>query len=450
MKQILRLKIEKMAMGGYGIAYSEGKAIFVPYTVPGDEVEIVITHQSKDYAFGKVISIISAAETRREVNCASFATETPCGGCDWLMLQYPEQLQYKYQLIKEVFLPFVEEDKILPGVASPKVKHYRNKVFMPVSENRQSGKISYGFYERFSHRIVEHQSCENHPPIFDLLVKAIMEFCLKAEVKPYNENKHQGQLRHIGLRCNSDNSQILVILVTLSSRFPFTQLLVKKLTGDFPQIKGIIQNINRQKGNVILGDETKLLYGSENITDNLGGINFRLNYRSFWQINTGTMELIIQKIRSFVHKEVVVLDAYCGIGTIGISLAAQVKKVILLEELPAAIEDAKENAVLNNVHNAIFSSGKVEDELETILKEEPVTTLILDPPRGGVPKKVWETILQANIKQIIYLSCYPMTLARDVKILLANETYTVESIQPFDMFPNTWHIECLALLKHND
>jgi len=450
LKHILNLKIEKMAMGGFGIAYAEKKAIFIPGTAVGDIVDIDITVEKKDYAYGKVVKYISYSDSRVEVKCPSFTAEIPCGGCDWLMLKYSEQLKQKNQLLLELFSPFIDKALIYFPAPSPQIKHYRNKVFMPVGKNIQTGKITFGMYARFSHQIVEHITCENHPPIFDQLANSLMEFCLKAKVEPYNEIEHRGQLRYIGFRCNSDGGQILVILVTLSGKLPFTNLLVKKLTTEFSPIKGIIQNINRQKGNVILGKETKLLYGSENLYDNLCGLKFRVNYRSFWQINTGTMEMIIFFLQDFVNIKDVILDAYCGIGAIGLSLADKVQRVILLEELPQAIEDAKENAVLNKLKNVSFITGKVEDHLADILKKEKPDTIILDPPRSGIPQNALEAIIQAEVKQIIYLSCAPMTLARDLNTLLSGEKYKVVFLQPFDMFPNTWHIECLAVLKYND
>ena len=240
MKHIPNLEIKKMAMGGFGIAYAEGKAIFVPYTAVGYVVDIDITIEKKDYAYGKVTKYISYSDSRVEVQCSSFAAEIPCGGCDWLMLKYSEQLKQKNQLLLELFSPFIDKDVIYFPAPSPQIKHYRNKVFMPVGKNYQTGKITYGMFARFSHQIVEHNTCENHPPIFDQLANSLMEFCLKAKVEPYNEIEHKGQLRHIGFRCNSDGSQILVILVTLSGKLPFTHLLVKKLTTEFPPIKGII------------------------------------------------------------------------------------------------------------------------------------------------------------------------------------------------------------------
>ena len=321
---------------------------------------------------------------------------------------------------------------------------------MPVGKNIQTGKITFGMYARYSHQIVEHITCENHPPIFDQLANSLMEFCLKAKVEPYNEIEHRGQLRYIGFRGNSEGSQILVILVTLSGKLPFTNLLVKKLTSEFPAVKGIIQNINRQKGNVILGNETKLLYGSENLDDNLCGLKFRVNYRSFWQINTRTMEMIIFFLQDFVHPKDVIVDAYCGIGAIGLSLATKVKCVILLEEFPTAIEDARLNAVSNKIQNVSFRTGKVEDNLTEVLEKEKPDVLIMDPPRSGVQQKALEAIIQAQVKQILYLSCSPMTLARDLNTLLAGEEYKVVFLQPFDMFPNTWHIECLAYLQQKD
>ena len=433
-------------MGGFGIAFHEKKAIFVPYCAPGDVVDVIVTHERKDHSFARANRFLSRGDTYVQPNCTAFGGDNPCGGCDWLMLSYPEQIKQKYELIKSLFLPFIEADKIYPTCSSPQPLHYRNKVFMPVGAGSHKNAMHYGIFARWSHQIVPHVSCQNHPPVFDALAKRIMELCIAAKVLPYNEEQHSGNLRHLGFRISADGSEILVILVTLSAKLPFSGLLVKQITQEFPAVKGIVQNINRAKGNIILGEETKLLFGRDHIFDRLEGTSFRINYRSFWQINLGTMELILDSIRSQIKPKATVMDAFCGIGAIGLSLANEAKTLILIEELPEAIADARENANLNGITNISFVCGKFEESLPELLNKQHPEVLIVDPPRSGLAKDSIETILFAGVKQVVYLSCSPMTLARDLKLILQDGTYELDSLQSFDMFPNTWHIECLAIL----
>ncbi|GAB1365401.1 23S rRNA (uracil(1939)-C(5))-methyltransferase RlmD [Candidatus Cloacimonadaceae bacterium] len=446
MKQILKLKIEKLALGGFGLGFSEGRAIFVPYTAPGDEVDVLITHQRKDHAFGKANHFHQHGAAYREPECEAFGAEVPCGGCDWLMLDYPAQLKAKQALVEEMFSPQVDSRLINPTLASPKPRHYRNKVFMPVGKLSGTGKTGYGIFSRYTHTIVPHQACLNHPPVFDQLAKSILEACEKAGVAAYNEAQHRGNLRHLGFRSSSDGKQVLVILVTLSAKLPFSNLLVKKITAEFPQVCGIVQNINRQRGNVILGEETKLLYGSDSLSDTLSDLRFELNYRSFWQINTGTMENILCSLRAALKPQSVVLDAFCGIGAIGLSMASQVKRLALLEDNPQAIADARLNAANNGIDNLSFYTGRFEALLPQVIAELNPDTIIMDPPRSGVDAQSLQLIAEKKIKQIIYLSCSPITLLRDLKLLKAGG-YKITSLQSFDMFPNTWHIECLAILS---
>ncbi|MDD4308769.1 MAG: 23S rRNA (uracil(1939)-C(5))-methyltransferase RlmD [Candidatus Cloacimonetes bacterium] len=446
MKQLLGIKVEKLAMGGFGIAFHDKKAIFIPYSAPGDMVDVIVTHDRKDHSFARVNRFISRGDSFVQPDCSAFGGENPCGGCDWLMLSYDEQVKQKYELVKSLFLPFIDSEKVYPTISSPQPVHYRNKVFMPVGEGKGKRSLQYGIFARWSHQIVPHTACKNHPPVFDALAKRIIELCIAAKVSPYNELQHSGNLRHLGFRISADGSEILVVLVTLSGKLPFSGLLVKHISQEFPSVKGIIQNINREKGNVILGADTRILYGRDHIFDRLGNTSFRISYRSFWQINIGTMELIMNSIRKHIKPKATVLDAFCGIGAIGLSLANEVKSLILLEELPEAISDAKENAALNGIENVSFVCGKFEELLPELLQKQHPDVIIVDPPRSGLAKDSLETIMFAGIKQVIYLSCSPMTLARDLKVLCSNQSYELDSLQSFDMFPNTWHIECLAIL----
>ena len=441
MNQIQGLQIQKIAMGGMGLGFSENKAIFVPFTAIGDTVDVEITLEKKDHAFAKVLNYQERGAGVQDPGCEAFGADHACGGCDWLMVDYPTQTAYKDLLVQDLFKQYQPETELYAIVPSDQSQHYRNKVFMPV------GKDHYGIYARYSHDIVLHTACRNHPPIFDEIARKAFELCRLAKVEPYNELEHSGTLRHIGLRCNRDQSQILVILVTRSAKLPFSNTIVRGLSTDFPQIVGIVQNINREKGNVILGSEDKLLFGQNHLEDSLSDLKFRIHYRSFWQINNGSMENILAAMRAKLKPHSKVIDAYCGIGAIGLALSDRIGELIGIEEVQEAVQDARSNAEVNGIEHAKFVAGKAEQLLGEVLKEFPADCIILDPPRSGVAESTLWALRAAKIKEILYLSCSPMSLARDLKILLTEGTYHLESISAFDMFPNTWHIECLAHLK---
>ena len=405
----------------------------------------------KAIAFAKVQKYITRGPGTIEPPCPSFGPPLFCGGCDWLDLSYETQLKYKTELVKEQIQSLNSRIDIPDTIASPITQHYRNKAFMPVGKGEKS--LEYGIYERWSHKIVPHKSCILHPPEFDLIAHRCLELMDNAKVQPYDETTHTGTLRHIGFRCSQDRKQILLILVTRSAKLPFSNLLVKKLCSEFPQISGIVQNINREKGNVILGDEEKILYGNPWIMEKINNLKFRIHYKSFWQVNSDVLQMIIKHIKDKVQPEDTVLDTFSGIGVLGLSLAQKVKEVVCIEELADAVEDGKFNCQLNHISNVVFHFGKTEDKLPEILnhtdKYNPhiPEVIILDPPRTGVSKSVLEEIINAKLSHILYLSCSPVTLRRDLNILLESGLYEIISIQPFDMFPQTWHIETLVELK---
>jgi 23S rRNA (uracil1939-C5)-methyltransferase len=412
--------------------------------MPGDCVDVKIRLEKKDVIFATVLEYLDSSDISILPGCDAFGGEHACGGCDWLMVPYNTQVYWKTELMKQVFEPLQLQDKVCNTVASPQSQHYRNKSFLPAGEN--SDWLYFGMYERYSHNVVPHKRCLLQPAVMDEILDEIVSFGDKVRLEAYNETTHSGNLRHVGIRINQTQDEILVILVTKGSKFPFTGQLVRTLTAGFPQITGIIQNINRSIGNVILGDEEKLLYGTPYINDELNGIRFRLHYKSFYQINSATTLLMYKHIKDSLKATDTVLDAFCGVGTIGLFVADQIKAVHGIEEVPEAIADAEFNQELNNIKNSAFHLGKVEEVLPRLMLRYPFTTVILDPPRKGVDTPSLLTIAKEKIPQIIYVSCNPMTLARDVRVLLDNG-YKVDSITPFDMFPQTWHIEAVARLS---
>ena len=451
MNKLFSLKIEKVALGGYGIGFAEGKAVFVPATAIGDEVVVELLRERKDMAFARAVTYSQRGEGAISPECEAFGGETPCGGCDWLNLDYPTQLKYKTLLVKELLQPLSPGTVIADIIPSPEQERYRNKSFMPVGEDETG--LYCGIYARWSHRIVHHQHCTLHQQVFDLIARRSLEIMGKAGVTAYNETNHTGTLRHLGFRISADRERILIVIVTRSGKLPFSGLLVKQLTEEFPQICSIVQNINREVGNVILGAEEKVLFGEPWLTDELGGHSFRIHYRSFWQVNTGTVAGIIDHLRVHLSPEDVLYDAYAGIGSLGLSLASSVSQVLCIEESSEAAADGEMNMNHNSISNAGFLCAKTEDALPTLLdpkvlnSSDKPTALILDPPRSGVQIEALQAILHTRIPRVFYLSCSPMTLCRDLKILLADGLYELKSVQPFDMFPQTWHIETLAVLQ---
>ena len=294
MKDRFRLKIEKMALEGHGIGFNENKAVFVPYTAVGDEIEAALTRERKDMAFARAVQFFERGEGVVEAPCKVFGIEKPCGGCDWLHLDYATQLKYKTCLIRELFNSLAPELVVPDTVPSPVTRHYRNKAFMPVGE--VEGKLIHGIYARWSHHIVPHEDCHLHPPVFDAIALRALEIMSRAGVKAYDEHTHSGTLRHIGFRVSEDHSRVILVLVTRSGKLPFSKLLVKQITEEFPALAGVVQNINRDRGNVILGTEEKLLWGEPWLLEEIAGLRFRVSYNSFWQVNTGILEKVVESL----------------------------------------------------------------------------------------------------------------------------------------------------------
>ncbi len=440
----MKLQIETVGINGYGIARAEGRTIFVPYALPQDVVEATITHSRKDIAFASIDSYIKQSEYSIKPNCEAFGHESRCGGCDWLNCSYDAQLKFKTQLIRDVFLPLKLADSrlIRDIIPSPIQRHYRNKVFLPVSS--LNNHICYGIYERFSHRVVPHESCILQHPIIDQICQKIIQICRKSGIEAYDEKSQTGCLRHIGIRTNHDGSEIIAVLVTKSMKLPFSKLFVKELVSSFPILTGIVQNVQRKATNVILGVEDKLLWGKDSIQDQIGNIHYRIHYRSFFQINNACTKLLYDYIKGKVTPGARLIDAYCGIGTIGLYVADAAGSVLGMDEVDEAIGDARENAGLNGISNAKFICAKTQEYLQqnTLMGYD---TLIFDPPRKGLEASIIDTVCDSAIEQIIYVSCNPMTLARDLK-LFRDRGFQISSIQPFDMFPQTWHIETVATL----
>lgn len=439
MKIIEKLKIEKLVYKGYGLGFNDSNPIFVPYSVPGDIADVEIEYQKKDVFFGKIKELIERSPNRIEPNCEVFGK---CGGCDWLNIPYEKQLEYKQLIINEIFRN-ISVDQIKKITASPQQEYYRNKSFFPISEIQSQPVI--GMFERKSHTVIQHQDCKLYPPIFAKITESFLSYMKAANVPVYNERTGKGTARHLGIRYSNATGEILVILVTRSRKLPFSKQLVRTLIEEFPEIVGIMQNINPKKTNTILGNENKIFFGRDHIFENIGKKKYKLHSSSFFQVNSGIAEQMYDFCRVHIDKNDKIIDAYCGVGSIGIFVADKAAEVVGIENNIFAVQDAVANATLNKVENCNFVTGDVEQELPTLCRKEKFNTIIFDPPRKGLDEHLIKN-LPDNIKKIIYISCNPTTQVRDAKLLL-ERGFKIILMQSFDMFPHTYHIENVLVLK---
>lgn len=437
---INNLKIAKLVYQGFGLGFHDSNPIFVSNAVPGDLLKVRVTYRKKKVLYAEIEEILEPGEARQEPDCPVFGK---CGGCDWLQVKYNSQLTYKESIISEIFRNYPAE-MFRKITGSDVFNHYRNKSFMPLG--RKQGEALFGIYAKKTHEIVPHEFCKLHPAIFDLLGRGILKHIKNANVKVYNELTKQGNLKHIGFRYSFQTDEVLVILVTRTSRLAFTRQLVDLLLKIYPDIVGIVQNINPRPVNRILGSKTKILYGKSWLQDSLGEIKLRINYDSFFQINPFTMKKLYEHIKENINSGDRVIDAYSGIGSIALYIADKVDKVIALEENQAAVKDGIFNAELNKIKNVNFLPGKVEERLGDVCQSEEVDTIIFDPPRKGLDSSLIEIITTSEVNRIIYVSCNPATQIRDIK-LLEEIGYLVKQISPFDMFPHTYHIENVVILE---
>ena len=437
-KIVKDLKIEKLVYKGYGLGFKNSIPFFVPYSVPNDILDIEITHTKKDVSFGTIKKIKKESKNRIKPECEVFGI---CGGCDWLNIAYKKQLEYKQQVIEEIFRKF-QIEIINRIIDSNEEKFYRNKSYFPISQI--NGKPAIGMFARKSHKVISHRKCEIHPLIFDELISDFQKYLIASKTSIYNEKTGKETARHLGIRFSKATNELLIIYVTKSRKIPFSKQLVRMLHEKYPNIAGIVQNINIKQTNTILGEDEKLLFGRNYLYDKIGDFRFKLNYKSFFQINSIVSEKMYTFVKENLEPDTNVIDAFCGVGTISIFIAEKVKKVFGIENNANAINDANENAEMNGISNCEFLKGNVENILPKIIKRN-IDTIIFDPPRKGLDEKSIFSLPQ-TIKKVIYVSCNPTTQKRDVEKFL-EIGFHIKMMQPFDMFPQTYHIENILVLE---
>lgn len=438
---------EDLTHEGSGVAKVNNYPLFIPYLLPGEKAKIKVVKVNKNFGYGKLLTLNKRSEHRVEPPCNVFYQ---CGGCQIQHMTYEAQLVMKQNYVKNSLnrIGKIADVIVHPVLGMDEPWYYRNKMQMPIGE--KNGSLITGFYRERSHDIIpDMDTCLIQNKYGNQIIQAVTEIANDLKISAYVETRHQGILRHIIVRTAYDSNDMMIILVTKTKKLPQEAEIVKRLTRKFPKIKSIIQNVNPFRTNVILGDEERTLYGDGYIIDQIGNLKFKLSAKSFFQVNPTQTEVLYNKALEYaeIEKDDIVIDAYCGIGSISLFLAKKARKVYGVEVVPEAIEDARQNAIMNDISNVEFSVGKAEDVMEKWQQQQiKPDVIVVDPPRKGCDEKLLQAMIKMKPKRIVYVSCNPATLARDLRIL-EDGGFKTKEVQPVDMFSQTYHIECVALLS---
>ena len=444
---LVTLEIEDCGIDGEGIGKADGFTVFVKDAVIGDTVTAKIIKAKKNYGYGRLMEVLKPSPYRVEPKC-KFARQ--CGGCQLQALSYDQQLVFKTNKVKGHLerIGGFTDIPMEPIIGMDELFHYRNKAQFPVGRNKE-GKIVTGFYAGRTHNIIENRDCAlgvaENKEVLDRVI-AHME---KYRIEPYNEATGKGLVRHVLIRYGYFTKEVMVCLILNGNKLPKEEQLVKSLC-EIPGMTSITINVNKKHSNVILGEEICLLWGQEYITDRIGDISYQISPLSFYQVNPMQTQKLYAKALEYadLHGEETVWDLYCGIGTISLFLAQKAKFVRGVEIVPAAIENAKENAKLNGLENTEFFVGKAEEVLPREYKKNGVyaDVIVVDPPRKGCDETLLETMIEMNPERIVYVSCDSATLARDLKYL-CERGYELRKVCPVDQFGMTVHVETVVLLS---
>ena len=449
--QLVELTVSGVTGEGSGVArYTEdgsaGMVVFIPYTAVGDRVLCRILKVQKTHAFGRVEQLLAPSADRAEsADCPVYGR---CGGCVWRHVTYEAECRYKQQWVEDTLRRVGGVDApVLPLVAAESANRYRNKAQFPVAAG-EDGPLM-GFYAPRSHRLVPCRDCRLQPAAFAAVLEAVDGWMTAHSVPAYDEEAHRGLVRHIYIRQGAVTGQLMVCLVCTSGKLPAVPALIEGVQAAAPELASLSVNVNPHRTNVILGEKGFTLWGADAIEDELCGLQFRLSPHSFYQVNHAQTERLYRLAAeaAALTGEETLLDLYCGTGTIGLSMAHRVRKLIGVEVVAAAVADAKENAVRNGITNARFLCADAAQAAAQLAKEgvRP-DVVVLDPPRKGCDEALVETVSRMAPKRVVYISCDPATLARDLGRFAARG-YDTRQVQPVDLFPRTAHVECVCLLS---
>lgn len=444
------MTIDALGSNGEGIGRIDGFTIFVEGALPEEKVDVLVVKLKKRYGYGKLLKIIESSPYRVEPHCPVAKT---CGGCQLQHFSYEGQLAYKAKKVKDDLerIGGLKNIGELTACGMENPWRYRNKAQFPVGVGK-NGEVEIGFYAKRSHRIVDTPVCYLQDTVNDKITEVVREFMSELKISAYDEEKHKGLVRHILTRVGRNSGEIMVCLVVNGKHLPHSEVLVERLR----QISGVVSivlNINKEQTNVILGKKTITLWGKSAIEDTLGGITFEISPLSFYQVNPVQTEVLYQKAVEMadLKGDETVLDLYCGIGTISLFFAKKVKNVFGVEIVPEAIEDARKNAEKNGITNASFEVGAAEEVIPRLFHEQGIAAdvIVVDPPRKGCDQGLLDTITSISPTKLVYVSCNPATLARDVAVL-CEKGFRVKDVQVVDQFPMTVHVETCVLLSHKN
>ena len=441
---IYEIEITDIGTNGEGIGKLNELVIFILDAVTGDKLKVKILKVKKNLAYGKVEEVIEPSPLRREPYCA---VSKKCGGCQLQHLSYKAQLEWKQNKVYNALTRIggLKDIEVLPTLGMENQAHYRNKAQYPI--RKEDGKVQIGFYASRSHRVVDWESCGIQDARCEQVIKIVRNFLETHNISIYDEEKHTGLVRHLMVRTGFFTGEMMVCLVINGDSLPHTEAFLKALEA-VEGITSVVLSINKAKTNVILGYEIKVLQGRDYIIDTIGDLKFKISALSFFQVNPVQTKVLYDKALEYAELtgNETVWDAYCGTGSISLFLAQKAKKVYGVEIVAPAIENANANAELNSITNAEFFVGKAEEVIPAKYKEGLVAdTIVVDPPRKGCDEALLETLIKMAPEKIVYVSCDPATLARDLGYLVGNG-YKVEKVQPVDMFPETTHVETVVLL----
>lgn len=446
--QDITVEIIDLTYEGLGVAKVDGYPLFIENALPGEKVVAHIMKVGKKFAFAKAIQHLKQSPYRVKARDVQL---TQTGIAPLQHLSYEGQLAFKTKQVETIFhkWPSLQGINVLPTIPASKETHYRNKAQVPV--RKVDGELQVGFFKKNSHDFVPMTDFYIQDEIIDRILQSVRSILTRFGVSAYNELKHEGVLRHILVRKGEYSNEVMVVLVTRKQKLFKGTEIANEIMAENPEVVSVMQNINEAKTNVILGPNYRCLAGRDVIHDTMLGHEFLISAPSFYQINTKQAERMYQYAidHAGLTKEMTAIDAYCGIGTITLSLAPHVKEVYGVEVVPQAIEDAIKNAERNHIKNAHFMAGKAEDVIEDWRHEGiHADAIFVDPPRKGLDPQFIQAVIAEEPEIISYISCNPATLARDVAAFL-EAGYQLDEVQPFDMFPQTTHIECVAVLVKN-
>ncbi len=450
--QIYEITVRDLNNLGYGVGEIAGCVTFVHGAVDGDTVAARVIKVTRGYAVARVERILSRSPHRiKDSSC----TSPGCGGCAYRAVSYAHECELKHRYVAGAFRKAgLGELTIAPLTSTGETEGYRNKAQYPVTRDAD-GNVRIGFFAPKSHRVVEARHCPLQPAVFGEILEVIAAWAEREGVSHYDEESGEGLLRHVYLRCADKAREIMVTLVANGREIPEGDALIGELTRGFPVISGILLNVNCDKTNVICGEETLLLWGKGSLTDTLAGVSLSLAPAAFYQVNHDAAELLYARARELaaLSGDELLLDLFSGVGSIGLSMARDVRELVGVEIVPDAVACAKENARANGIENARFYLGDANDAggiLAAAERERGETispdVVILDPPRKGVARELLDYLAARGIPRIVYISCNPDTLARDAAIL-TTLGYTAGAVYPFDLFPRTGHVECVCAFE---